>query len=53
MGGLLTVSAFLERFPLLNTMTNDTLRNAQIQGTLRKENELWVKTSDRCKQVPS
>lgn len=32
MGGLLTVPAFLNRFPQVDTINNDSAYNAKIQG---------------------
>jgi hypothetical protein len=32
MGGLLTVGAFLERFPQIDTVNNDSAHNAMVQG---------------------
>ncbi|KAF2267767.1 hypothetical protein CC78DRAFT_591201 [Lojkania enalia] len=32
LGGLLTVPAFLDRFPQVNTINNDSLNNARLQG---------------------
>ena len=33
MGGLLTVPAFLQRFPQVDTINNGSARNALVQGT--------------------
>lgn len=38
MGGLLTVPAFLERFPQVDTVGTNAYHNAKIQGILKKNN---------------
>jgi hypothetical protein len=58
MGGLLTVPAFLDRFPQVDTINNDSYYNAKVQGTLpypplktsRVEYTTNVLT-DACKQA--
>lgn len=36
MGGLLTVPAFLDRFPQVDTISNNSAQNARIQGKLMR-----------------